>query len=46
MVVMNPAESLLQVVCSDRLDTLMDPEGDADSDDQEECKQDEAELGC
>lgn len=41
---MNPAESLLEMVCPDGLDAIMDPEGNADANNQEEGKEDQSEF--
>lgn len=44
MMGMDPSESLLEMMCPDSFDAVMDPESDTDPDDEEEGKEDEAEF--
>lgn len=46
VMVVNPAQALLQMMILDALKTLVDPKDNADSDDKYEDKDDEAKLGC
>ena len=46
VVVVDPPEAFFQVMVLDALKALVDPEYDADGDDKDEDKDDEAKLGC